>query len=151
MESRAILRYLSDEAKRAELERWREQRLTPRPGGDLGGRGYPDPEIFTWTDRLNDIRGVCTLQSCSGHKRLTGPGWKGELWFWLSESMMKNWNTNAWRLAEVSGFESVRTLHFPELEVADVIYPGLESGRLNYSLTIVEGFLLTLGDKPSDE
>lgn len=54
------------------------------------GPGLPETSMIPWCEKLNDIDGLCTVQSCAGH----GPdacGYRssGHLWLRLSAPMMK--------------------------------------------------------------
>lgn len=83
-------RYLTLEEKVTILYWWELAKLRKLPERqDIGGRGYPDPEIFSLCDRLNEISGVCTLQSCAGHDAEHSDGgiYPANLWIKLSDSM----------------------------------------------------------------
>lgn len=76
------MRYLTQKAKARELAAFQELRKKGAPAGNQAGRGYPDPDILPWCDRLNALEGLCTLQSCAGHTPRNGdPGpHPGHLW-----------------------------------------------------------------------
>lgn len=91
-------RYLTSAEKARMVAEWLAYREGPFPEApeQRGGMGYPDPEVFDLTDRLNAIDGVCTVGSCSGHKHdFTDPEeiardtlWCGAVSLRLSEPMM---------------------------------------------------------------
>lgn len=81
-----MLRYLTTDAKLGVMAEWEKTKVMPCPDGDLGGRGFPDPEIIPLCDTLNMLPGICTLQSCAGHiggERERPNGETGLLWLWL--------------------------------------------------------------------
>lgn len=61
-----------------------------------GGEGWIDPEVLALVDALNALEGVCTVQSCCGH-RWPIPGdpdgaervHRGQLWLRLSEGVSR--------------------------------------------------------------
>lgn len=103
-------RYLTDAAKAEALAEWERLKASPRPLDDPGGLGLPDPEIIPYVDALNAIEGVCTLQSCSGHRedRSRGVDAPGHLWLWLSEPMSRAFDRRAFELASSPMLEAVR-------------------------------------------
>ena len=56
-------RHLSADEKAKILTVWREQQQT-----GAAGHGDPDPDMIPWCEKLNALPGVCTVQSCSGHR-----------------------------------------------------------------------------------
>jgi hypothetical protein len=119
-------RYLDPVQKGRVIANWRALRAEPRPSGDLGGKGYPDPEMFPWTDRLNDLRWVCTLQSCAGHRAPDGHIWNGQLWLWLDEAASRTANARAFGLvAKHPLIEHMRRIyHDSGQEILDLVFMG---------------------------
>ncbi len=74
-------------------ERWRK--------GIINGAGEPDADIIPWCDRLNELPGVCTLQSCVGHET------SGHLWLWLDEQRSREFDRWGYVLARMEGIETV--------------------------------------------
>lgn len=62
---------------------------------DHGGRGRVDHEVLPLVDDLNALDGVCTIQSCCGHRWPANDGFggehviRGQLWLRLSEPLMR--------------------------------------------------------------
>lgn len=114
------MRHLDIAAKKSEIESWMKLRARPRPAGDLAGKGWPDPEIIPLCEALNDLPGVCTLQSCAGHN-----GDSGHLWLWLDEYMSDQFDDNAFILAKMPGIERVSRIYQSYgQEVTDIILNG---------------------------
>lgn len=146
-------RYLTPAAKDAELAEWRAKQAAPLPAPpegreNLGGRGWPDPEIFEACELLNALPGVCTLQSCSGHPG-DGPYVnKGHLWIWPSEEIATAFYRRAFELALHPRIEQckVRFQGYGR-EVIDIDFDGLESGEgmLEESTEALVAFFEALG------
>lgn len=131
------VRWLTPDEKEREVSYWLSYRENgpfsiPPPEGELGGLGYPDPEIFALTDRLNAIDGVCTVQSCAGHriKHETGDYVHfGQLWLRLSEDMSLAFYRHGfeWRRAN-QGLITQCAIWFQSYdnEVVDIRFNGLE-------------------------
>lgn len=156
-------RYLSSAAKKiAELESWEKAKadyLANPPSGFVGGHGYPDPEIFEWCDKINTIEGVCTLQSCAGHRcsqalhcahcgAYTAGGvgawpehaWSGQLWLWLDEVQSRMFHEHALELAAHPLIEKVSVFYHVEgKEIVDIVFKGTD--QLDASMTIISQFL----------
>lgn len=145
-------RYLTPDTKDRELASWMEARgifLTQFPvesRAGLGGRGYPDPEMFEWCDLLNaTFPGVCTLQSCCGHAlpeygSVHAPG---SFWLWLSQPMSRMFNRFAFDLARQPCMERVtRIYHDVGQEIADLQFKGLERGvaQFHESINVIVAF-----------
>ncbi len=94
-------RYLTPPGKKTNLAFWESRKSDPRPSGDLSGKGWPDPEIIPLCDALNQLPGVCTLQSCCGH------GGAGHLWLWLDEVLSREMDRWGHVLARMHGIEVV--------------------------------------------
>ncbi len=102
----ASTRYLTPDAKCLVLAEWETKKTTPRPLLELGGRGWPDPEIIPLCNALNKLPGVCTLQSCIGHPENTCDR-HGNLWLWLDEAASLGFGCFGHVLARMPGIELV--------------------------------------------
>ena len=139
-------RYLTTE-KLAILKLWEEKKKQSIPRGDLAGKGWPDPDIIPWCDKLNEIEGLCTLQSCAGHGNKMSNGElhvksKGILWIWLSESMNKAFYGNVFNsLAKHELMERVRIL-FSDWgqEIIELSFKGNECNCLDKSINVILNF-----------
>ena len=60
-------RYLSKIEKAVELLEWHDKSSSPGVAP-----GDPDEAIILWCKLINHIPGICTLQSCTGHRRANG-------------------------------------------------------------------------------
>ena len=128
-------RYLTPAAKAQELALWQATKATPRPPGDLAGRGYPDPEIVPLVDALNELPGLCTLQSCSGHPEGSREPGPGHLWLWLDRETSAAFDERAFELAKLSVVDSVSKLYQQwGQEVTVIVFRGSDSGLLADSM-----------------
>lgn len=149
-------RYLTDDEKRIEVADWLGHRSTPgaQPPPDIaphpGGYGYPDPDIFDLTDRLNDLPGVLTIQSCAGHLH---PGevpgetamWSGQLWLRLSEPLLRAFFERGWDLLSHPTIERCWVILHPDLGyVVDIVFDGNNRGRLAESSEVILTFFGSL-------
>lgn len=84
-----------------------------------GGEGWIDPEVLPLVDALNGMEGVCTVQSCCGH-RGTAEGadgapyeWvhPGQLWLRLSEPVALAFDVNVGVLLAAESVEHVQKLY----------------------------------------
>ena len=136
-------RYLTAVGKRDALEFWEQRKLDIRPDGFIGGRGYADPEMFPWCDALNAIEGVCTLQSCAGHKHPDGHQWHGQLWLWLDGALARQFDVRVFELAGHPLMERVRRLYLRDgNEVVDLEYAGTD--QLDASMAVIVAFFRSL-------
>jgi hypothetical protein len=145
-------RYLTPDEKATTLRRWEETKAAFAAGkaagtirGETAGYGYPDVEMYATCDALNAIEGVCTAQSCSGHRvayddhgqvmangEHVGPTlWSGVLWIKLDEAMHARFVDQVWWLAERPGIERVSLLlgEWCDGDVAEVVFAGLNAGE----------------------
>lgn len=141
--------HLNPAEKRQRVTRWLRRRTRPRPDGDLAGRGWPDPDVFELTDRLNALEGVCTMQSCSGHpQQEVAPGaWSvfvGFLWLRLSEAMFTAFIERAPHLAADPNVEQVGVMWGAEATrpVVQILFHGLDKDEETFQLTsdVIVGF-----------
>jgi len=125
------MRYLSPALKADNLKYW-EQVKRDRPADAKDGYGFPDPPIYDLCDRLNAIEGVCTVQSCAGHRMAAADGsgeyqHVGKLWLRLSEPLALRFYERAPELASV--YPTIQRVfvfwHESGEEVVDVLFQGL--------------------------
>ena len=125
-------------AKVIHLEQFSKARNRPIPNGDLGGRGFPDPDILPFCDWLNTFDGVYTLQSCAGHSNSERNGAaKGHIWVWLDKPFQSRLSARACKLVQPP-LEQINLRYIPEGEFIEIIFEGNESGRLNESLAALK-------------
>ena len=138
-------RWLTPDVKRKILAEWGVKKQQALPDGDLAGRGFPDPEIIPWCDRLNKIEGVCTLQSCAGHEMGSVEGGWGHLWLWLSEPISRAFDSRAFELASYPHIDRVERIYGSwGQEVASITFAGDERGLLAESGALILRFLGSL-------
>lgn len=142
MSTRNSIQHLTPELKHQVLLAWEELKARGRVTGNKeGGEGYPDEAVFPLCDRLNALDGVCTMQSCAGHRRPSADRvgqyiYPGEVWLWLSESMLRWFAEAAGRLAGQDGIEAVSVLYGrydDNRAVVSIQFQGNEQGRLSSS------------------
>jgi hypothetical protein len=139
-------RYLTSAGKDAALKVYADHRETLiTPLDDRGGRGFPDTDIVPWCDRLNAMPGVCTLQSCAGHRR-DGYLTSGHLWLWLAPDVCEAFRRRAFELARLSPpIERVTTRYAAwGQEIACVEFAGNERDRLAESMRVILAFFSDL-------
>ena len=141
-------RYLTPMEKADILRKWKQQRETARPDGDPGGHGCPDPEVFRLCKTLNGIDGLCTIQSCCGHKTQAADGsgehlYPGCLWLRLDERMTRRFKERVMELGSSSPpIESVNTFYMLGTghEVVEILFHGMERGRYHDSARVIREF-----------
>ena len=141
-------RYLVDAEKHRTLLEWQARRHDLQLRGLRGGTGGVDAAIVPWVDRVNAIRGVCTLQSCSGHRPSDSDnpevGTPGQLWMALSYPMATAINQRMYELVAAPTVIRVLTRYQPYgQDVLDVMFVGDDRGGLARSMTAIIEFLLS--------
>ncbi len=133
-------RHLTPAEKTRELARWAEICST----SPSSGPGTPDPEIVPWCERINELDGICTLQSCAGH--LDGEhGHEGHIWLWLDRDRLNELQDRGIELADRNGIERVSVIYQPwGQEIVEVCFKGVPADRLDSSMGVVLGFLESL-------
>lgn len=130
---------LSDFYKK--LEDWRKK------GSPTGaGIGWPDPEILPWCEKINEIEGICTLQSCAGH-----PANKhdyihpGQLWLWMTGEKSFAFEKVALDLAAEDGIETVRKLyqHYGRV-IIDIVFKGQGTGDFDKTMSVILKYLQSI-------
>ncbi len=135
-------RYLTDRAKDRELAQWMEiQYASP-----TSGPGIPDPEMIPWCERINAIKGICTLQSCAGHEHSeSGSRSSGHLWLWFSAEKALVFQKRAFELARNATIERISTIYQPwGREVVQIEFRGAPEGQLESSGQTILAFLTSL-------
>ncbi len=147
-----MTRYLTPEEKRLELATWREILATvPKAGERDGGRGLVDADIVPWCDRLNEIPGVCTIQSCAGHGNAVAGhvGSPGVLWLRLSQELSAALDADAFRLSARKPYiEQVSRFYASwGKEIASITFAGNERDSLHRSMRLIVAFFRSLHAK----
>jgi hypothetical protein len=142
-------RYLSGHEKAVEIARWLSLCASDPHTGPLdGGRGFVDPDMIPWCEKLNAIPGVCTIQSCSGHgSARTGYVEScGKIWLLLDPSMSWAFDRQAFRLASHDDLiEQVARIYAPwGKEIASIAFAGNERDSLYRSMRLIVAFLRSL-------
>ena len=140
-----VSRYLTAQEKARELAAWQDT-LASR----MAGAGAPDPEIIFWCEKINVIRGACTLQSCAGHE--TGErGPLGHLWLRFNEEKARAFHERAFELAQRKYVDRVSLIYQPwGAEVVQIEFRGLPDGQLGSSMVELLTFLRSLdGSAPT--
>ena len=139
------IRWLTPAAKGAVLREWHHVRAQ-LPAHTVGGDGFPDESMIPWCEAINEIPGVCTLQSCSGHTYPDGTSDTGHLWLWLAPEMSAAFDLNAHRLAYHGHLieEVCRRYTSWGQEVTTITFAGDERDSLPQSLRLILAFLRTL-------
>lgn len=140
-------RYLVDTEKAVVLASWNEtlESSTWCATNDPGGYGYPDADMVPLVARINAMPGICTLQSCAGHRNAPDHFYSGRLWLRFSAAVSRAFERRAFVLASTSGIEMVRKIYFPpEYEVIDITFVGNEQGKLAENIEKIIDFLAGL-------
>ena len=131
------MRYLTEDAKQTILREWQETRATIK-----AGPGCPDPGIVPWCDKINSLPGICTLQSCQGHRHDDAIE-PGHLWLWLSEAAADRFDRAATYLATERAVIERVSWHYLDdgKKIASVTFRGNERDALEISAATIFGFL----------
>ena len=135
-------RYLSKIEKAVELREWHDKSSSPGIAP-----GDPDEAIVPWCKLINHIPGICTLQSCTGHRRANGYVETGHLWLKLSETMALRFYKKAMNLSAQHCIERVSTIYSAwGSEIVEIVFHGSERSTLDldHSLTTILRFLQDL-------
>ena len=129
-------RHLDWEEKERTVRGWLEYRqATPHTTSETGGHGFPDAEVFALTDALNALPGICTTQSCAGHRLRSAEDGReyiqpGELWLRLGRWAMHNFTEQAPLLAREPSIERLSVLYSTGYdEVVDIQFRGNGHGE----------------------
>ncbi len=136
-------RLLTRHEKKLRLSAWRELRQQPF---DIKSPGTPDPDIFDLVDNLNKRRGLCTVQSCAGHRDHVGVVRPGHLWLRLSPRLMVRFQRHVDSLILADEIEEVSILYGREVgPVVQIVFEGNERGKLAESKRVMADFFAKLG------
>lgn len=146
-------RYLTPKEKRSELNSLRKLYREAVPGDEKAGRGFLDAEMIPFLERLNEFRGVCTAQSCAGHRvpdEESDPGFytmPGSLWLRLSKSVLSKFRASVGDLVGPPHMKKVSLLYHWDgegvREIVDLEFMGKADGegQLGESMTGLLKFL----------
>jgi tRNA(Phe) wybutosine-synthesizing methylase Tyw3 len=118
-----------------------------------GGEGWIDPEVLPLVDALNTLEGVCTVQSCCGHRHPIpddpdGAEWvhHGQLWLRLSESVSRNADERVGVLLAHDVIVHVQKLYsYPEMsEPHEVFDVQFRDGHLESASRVIEDFFTSV-------
>lgn len=130
---------LTPEEKARHLAYWDETRADL---SDITSPGTPDPDVFPLVDALNAMPGVCTVQSCAGHRspepksfdtRDRGDGFtSGQLWLRVSDAVLVLLQARLAELLAEPSIEQVSLLYgrTERSPVVDIVFHGNERGML---------------------
>ena len=133
------------ERYQADPSNWRRQNPEAR-----GGEGYIDHEVLPLCDDLNQLEGLCTIQSCCGHVNTHGYQYPGQLWIRLSAEMSRRFDARVSELIKQDVIQHVTKLYsFQEgdvpHEVIDLKFWGEPHGRMAEAHAVVAVFFWELG------
>lgn len=144
-------RYLSPAEKAVNLAEWERAKRQPRPPGDLGELGWPDPDIIPLCDALNEFPGVCTVQSCAGHgSALAGyVQSSGHLWLRLNDRVSAAFDRSVFHLsARTDLIERVWRIYSEDgKEITCIAFAGNERGLLSQSSALIFEFFSDVIDR----
>lgn len=141
-------RWLTHADKDGVLAEWERTKSEWRSGA-LSGVGAPDGEIVPWCDRINTLPGVCTLQSCAGHRRGKTLS-SAHLWLWLSPQAQSRFDQNAFVLLKSDMVDWVATHYEADgKQIASITFYGNEREMLERSILFIYGFLCGIADTAS--
>lgn len=128
-------RYLTDEEKRRELAL-------------LAQNQNLDPEIVPYLEQINSLQGICTVQSCAGHKRKDGYQDDGHLWLRMSQSVTTSFCNSAVIVAKHPYITRVARLYQSDgQEIVEICFFGQADGKLEASMQFLVSYL---GDLQED-
>lgn len=137
------MRYLSEENKANILKRFHDSLADLPLHDERGGYGFPDPDMIPWCEKINSIHGVCTLQSCAGHKG--DYEIPGHLWIWLREDLAELFHRRAPVLAQYQLIERLSTVYTSGgREVAVITFAGNNRDLLSESMRVILSFFENL-------
>ncbi|KKN68883.1 hypothetical protein LCGC14_0446690 [marine sediment metagenome] len=102
--------HMTRKDKTRELHLWHGKIKGPR---GPGGMGYPDDRIIPLCAAINDLKGICTLQSCAGHQRSDEQHWSApaNLWLWFGQHKFNMFVQHATRLVEDAAIDRIDLLY----------------------------------------
>ncbi len=141
------MRFLTPKGKRGILAAWERTRHAWHTG-EINGPGEPDADIVPWCDRINELPGICTLQSCAGHCDGKFKS-DGHLWLWMDHVVHSRFHANAFLLLQSEDhIDSLSTLYLHDgKEAAFIAFYGNGHDRLDASMTLIYGFLCDIANE----
>ncbi len=159
--------YLTKDEKQRHVAEWAEKRERFKSYGlkadeDTAGTGYPDLGVYDLTDRLNEIEGVCTTQSCSGHPRIEGKGKKerkwsapGQLWLRLDKFLFYEVVSSVQAFVRNTSIEEVLIRWGRERSgpIVEINFLGLNVGAEAFKISsdIIVDWMMTLEAERREE
>jgi hypothetical protein len=146
------MRFLTMDEKKRELAHLEEaiERGSPE---DAGGRGYIDLPFVPYLRRINAHRGICTLQSCTGHRlksNIDGQDYYecGELWLRFNAHVFASFNLRVAELAREPFIERIATVYpWKTRDVEPYVsiqFQGVERGCFPESAETITQWLVSL-------
>jgi hypothetical protein len=143
-----LTRWLTPASKESVLSDWERTKSEWRSGA-LSGVGAPDGDIVPWCDLINALPGICTLQSCAGHRRGKMLS-SAHVWLWLSREAQRRFDQNAFVLLRSDMVDWVSTHHQADgKQIASITFYGNERAMFGQSILFVYGFLCGIADPAS--
>lgn len=135
-------RHLDVEEKSRLLAEWAVTLEENAPLTERGELGFPNPLIVPWCAKINELPGVCAVQSCQGHRKDNGNIASGVLWLRMDYETAARFDDEAFCLAAEPGIERVSRIYqaWGE-EIATIDFDGNERGTLDQSMELILGFL----------
>jgi len=147
-------KFLTQKEKKAELTTLRALYRTAVPGDAKAGQGFLDAEMIPFLEQINELRGVCTLESCAGHphsEQSSDPDTVsvlscGYLQLRFYQGLMAKFRSRSGELVNSDFIESVSIKFFPDedgdtKEIAFIEFKGRERDLLNESMNFIVTFL----------
>jgi len=141
------MRYLTKGEKKERIADWeRVKKGQQKPS-------VADKDIIPLCDALNELEGVCTIQSCSGHFGITNPDsshyiQKAHLWLRLDKETALKFYEHVFELADNKLIEVVEILFHPKDVwggvIVSIIFEGNNSGKLLASSDVILPFFSEL-------
>lgn len=104
-----------------------------------------DGEVISLCDFLNANTAICTIASCSGHRRVHAGSRHGHLWLWMTEPIMKAFESRAFMLARNGCIQSLNKQYDADgRELVEINFFGQESEMLAESLSVIKEFFSSL-------
>ena len=142
-------RFLTEAEKQDILSEWENTKQRWRRK-KRQGVGDPDAAIVPWCDWINDLPGICTLQSCAGHKDANIVR-AGHFWLWMSRNVATRFDRNAFLLLRNQDLIEWISWHYLHegKKIASITFAGNERGTLEKATSLICGFLCGIADTNS--
>ena len=146
-------RFLTKDEKELTLAQWEETLHTEKGRGTTnnGATGLPDALIIPWCEKVNELTGICTVQSCAGHQH-TDITYSGHLWLRLDADNSFRFDVHAFSLSAHEYIENVSRLYSRHgQEITGIQFWGAERNHLDRSMLTVLNFLRFIVSERDDE